>query len=79
MLSGPAFILDCWWIHCHKMALLYPYFEVWGACTVECSEKNKSFKLEIPQPDSERRHSSDLKTVFGIIIGQFSSCEIGKT
>ena len=48
-------------------------------CILECSEKYKSFKLKIPQPDSERRHSPDFRTVFGIMIGPFSSCEIGKT
>ena len=50
-----------------------------GTCTVECSEKHKSFKLKIPQPDSERRHSPDFRTAFGIMIGPFSFCEIGKT
>ena len=49
------------------------------ASTVECCEKYKSFKFQIPQPDSERRHSPDFRTVFGIMIGPFSSCEIGKT
>ena len=48
-------------------------------CIIECSEKYKSFKLKIPQPDSERRHSPDFRTVFRIMIGPFSSCEIGKT
>ena len=47
--------------------------------TVECSEKTKSFNLKIPQPDSERRHSPDFRTVFEIMIGPFSSCEISKT
>ena len=51
----------------------------WWNCLVECCEKYKSFKLKIPQPDSERRHSPDFRTVFGIMIGPFSSCEIGKT
>ena len=46
---------------------------------IECCEKYKSFKLKIPQPDSGRRHSPDFRTVFGIMIGPFSSCEIGKT
>ena len=46
---------------------------------IECSEKYKSFKLKIPQPDSKRRHSPDFRTVFGIMIGPFSSCKIGKT
>ena len=35
--------------------------------------------MKIPQPDSERRHSPDFRTVFGIMIGPFSFCEIGKT
>ena len=48
-------------------------------CSLECSEKYKSFKLKIPQPDSERCHSPDFRPVFGIMIGPFSSCEIGKT
>ena len=46
---------------------------------IECSEKYKDFKLKIPQPDSERRHSPDFRTAFGIMIGSFSFCEIGKT
>ena len=50
-----------------------------GMSWLECCEKYKSFKLKIPQPDSERRHSPDFRTVFGIMIGPFSSCEIGKT
>ena len=48
-------------------------------CTLECCEKYKSFKLKIPQPVSERCHCPDFRTVFGIMIGPFSSCEIGKT
>ena len=48
-------------------------------CSLDCCEKTKSFNLKIPQPDSERRHSPDFRTVFGIMIGPFSSCEIGKT
>ena len=45
---------------------------------LERSEKYKTFKLKIPQPDSELRHSPDFKTVFEIMIGPFSFCEIGK-
>ena len=55
---------------------LYLFIVTW---ILECCEKYKSFKLKIPQPDSERRHSPDFRTVFGIMIGPFSSCEIGKT
>ena len=57
-------------------AILCPILYIW---ILECCEKYKSFKLKIPQPDSERRHSPDFRTVFGIMIGPFSSCEIGKT
>ena len=46
---------------------------------LECNEKTKSFYLKIPQPDSERRHSLDFRTVFGIMIGPFSFCEFGET
>ena len=67
----------CWML---KIQFLSPAPK--NACAhvaVECSEKHKSFKLKIPQPDSKRRHSPDFRTVFGIMIGPFSSCEIGKT
>ena len=50
-----------------------------GYTLEECSEIYKSFKSKIPQPDSERRHSTNFRTVFEIMIGPFSSCEIGKT
>ena len=52
------------------------WLDMW---VLECSEKHKSFKLKIPQPDSERRYSPDFRTAFGIMIGPFSFCEIGKT
>ena len=55
--------------------LFYPFTQY----TPECSEKYKNFKLKIPQPDSERRHGPDFRTFFGIMIGPFSICEIGKT
>ena len=45
-------------------------------CILECSEKYESLKLKIPQPDSERRHSPDFRTLFGIMIGPFYFCEI---
>ena len=47
-------------------------------CTIECSEKHKSFKLKIPQPNSERCHSPDFRTVFVIMIGPFSFFELAK-
>ena len=58
MLQGPTFILGFGWIHCHKMALIYPYFKVWGvmywAFSVSVSNKEKSgdgchFWLELAQ------------------------------
>ena len=66
---------------CHptKSPLFPIYTGIQALCWLECCEKYKSFKLKIPQPDSERRHSPDFRTVFGIMIGPFSSCEIGKT
>jgi len=47
--------------------------------TLECSEKDQNCKLQFPQPDHRPRHSPDFRTVSGIMIGPFSSCEIGKT
>ena len=76
---------------CFKSKWKYIGWKIWSGlqicprrkailkCSLECCEKYKSFKLKIPQPDSERRHSPDFRTVFGIMIGPFSSCEIGKT
>ena len=58
MLQGPTLILGFGWIHCHKMALIYPYFKVWGvmywAFSVSVSNKEKSgdgchFWLELAQ------------------------------
>ena len=43
------------------------------------SEKHKSWKMQNPGADSELRHSTDFRTVFGIMIGQFVSCDIGQT
>ena len=58
-----------------EKSILDFHFGYW----VECSEKTKSFNLKIPQPDSKRRHSPDFRTVFEIMIGPISFCEIGKT
>ena len=41
-------------------------------------EKDQNCKLQFPQPDYWRRRSPDFRTVFGIMIGPFSFCEIGK-
>ena len=75
-----------WWaiktlpkISIHEQSKMFHLGFVWDPYWVECCEKYKSFKLKIPRPDSERRHSPDFRTVFGIMIGPFSSCEIGKT
>ena len=67
------------YLHIMKNCIRPLYEKLKPLKSVECSEKYKSFKLKIPQPDSERRHSPDFRTVFGIMIGPFSSCEIGKT
>ena len=47
--------------------------------TIEQSEKDQNRKLQFLQPDYRPRQSPNFKTVFGIMIGPFSSCEIGKT
>ena len=41
--------------------------------------KRSNCKLQFPQLDYWPRHSPNFRTVFGILIGPFSSCEIGKT
>ena len=43
------------------------------------SEKDQTCKLQFPQADYVPRNSLDFRTVFGIMIGPFFSCEIGKT
>ena len=47
--------------------------------TIEQSEKDQNRKLQFLQPDYRPRQSPNSRTVFGIMIGPFSSCEIGKT
>ena len=47
--------------------------------TIEQSEKDQNRKLQFLQPDYRSRQSPNFRTVFGIMIGPFSSCEIGKT
>ena len=49
------------------------------SCTLGWSEKYKSWKMQKYQADSEPRHSTDFRTIFGIRIGWFVSCEIGQT
>ena len=46
---------------------------------LERSEKDQNCKLQFPQPDYRLRHIPDFRTLFGIMIGPFSSSEIGKT
>ena len=41
--------------------------------------KRSNCKLQFPQLDYWPRHSPNFRTVFGIMIGPFSSCKIGKT
>ena len=47
--------------------------------TLGWSEKHKSLKMQQYKADSELRHSTDFRTIFGILIGWFVSCEIGQT
>ena len=44
------------------------------ACDLGRSEKYKSQNFEKVEEDSGPRHSTDFRTVFGIMIGQISSC-----
>ena len=46
---------------------------------IERSEKDQNCKLHLPQADYHQRHSPDILSVFGIMIGPFFSCEISKT
>ena len=48
-------------------------------CTLGWSEKHKSWKIQKYQADSKLRHRTDFRTIFGIMIGWFVSCEIGQT
>ena len=38
-------------------------------CTLGWSEKHKSWKMQQFKADSEPRHSTDFRTIFGIMIG----------
>ena len=40
------------------------------------TEKDQNCKLQFPQADYFLRNSPDFRTVFGIMIGPFSFCEI---
>ena len=51
-----------------------PSSEDESMCTVGRSEKYKSQNFEKVEEDSGPRHSTDFRTVFGIMIGQISSC-----
>ena len=53
--------------------------KTWGTNKQVNKQTNKNWKFQFPQPDYRPRHSPDFRTVFGIMIGPFSSCEIGKT
>ena len=45
-----------------------------GRCRVGRSEKYKSCNFQKAEEDSEPRHSTDFRTVFGIVIGRFVFC-----
>ena len=53
--------------------------KMWGTNKQVNKQTNKNWNFQFPQPDYQPRHSPDFRTVFGIMIGPFSSCEIGKT
>ena len=49
-----------------------------GTGTLGWSEKHKSWKMQQFKADSEPRHSTDFRTIFGIMIGPFFLFEIVK-
>ena len=51
----------------------------YGHWSVGWSEKHKSWKMQQFKADSEPCHSTDFRTIFGIMIEWFVSCEIGQT
>ena len=50
-----------------------------GGWSIGWSEKHKSWKMQQFKADSEPRHSTDFRSIFGIMIGWFVLCEIGQT
>ena len=50
-----------------------------GIYILKRSETDQKCKLRFPQADYLPRNSPDFRTVFGIMIGPFSFCEISKT
>ena len=61
--------------HCiHDVVVVYCHHYILERC-----EKDQNCKLQFPQPDYQPCHSPEFRTVFGIMIGPFSSYEIGKT
>ena len=45
------------------------YLDTFIYSTVGWSEKHKSWKMQQFKADSEPRHSTDFRTIFGIMIG----------
>ena len=42
---------------------------LFNQCKVGWSEKHKSWKMQKNRADSEPRHSTNFRTIFGILIG----------
>jgi len=52
-----------------SLGITYKLQHVFVACGIGWSEKHKSGKMQKYQADSKLRHSTDFRTIFGIMIG----------
>ena len=61
------------YVHTMNLNVTILYFLYIGynshGCTLGWSEKHKSWKMQQVKADSEPRHSTDFRTIFGIMIG----------
>ena len=65
-------------IHASNVILLWLHMSLWDDWSLGWSEKSKSWKMQKYWADSEPRHSTDFRTIFGIMNGWFVFCEIGQ-
>ena len=68
-------VLETWLDHFPLAKLAKPEIQT----NKKTNKQNKNSKFWFPQSDHKPCHSPNFRTGFGIMIGPFSSCEIGKT